>query len=121
MPKEDIIDKTFDHIIQKGFDVNTSSLQDKVVVLVTTAQGIIDNGGFQYFFENEFEGDPNLQDFVSVFEQIGALESAGAIKKAIEINASNEHGEFDALDAIMFKESESNYNKLREYIRHVSV
>jgi len=116
MEKRDNIDKTFDKIMASGFNVNTAPLQNKVVVMITTAQGIIDNGGFDYFFESEFEDNPDMQDFVLVYKEIGAIESAVAIEKALKINASGISPIYDALNEVMFRESDSNFKKLSEYI-----
>ena len=116
MQKRDNIDETFDKIMASGFNVNTAPLQNKVVVMITTAQGIIDNGGFDYFFESEFEDSPDMQDFVTVYKEIGAIESAVAIEKALKINASGMLAIYDALNEVMFRESDSNFKKLSEYI-----
>ena len=118
MDKEDIIDCIFKKIIANGFDVNTSPLTHKVVILVYSAQGIIDNGGFEYFFENPFEGNPDYQCFVKSFFQIGAIECSEAIKKAIKLNALEENSKFTELDHILYENSEENYNKLRAYVEN---
>jgi len=116
MKNRDIIDTTFDRIMEKGFDVNHSPFSHKVVVMVVTAQGIIDNGGFDYFFEQEFEGNPNYQDFVNVFKEIGAVESSAAIEKAIKLNKKSGINKFKDQDSVLFDNSEQNYTKLRNYI-----
>ena len=118
MQKENKIEKTFDQIIQNGFNIDTAPFHEKVVILITTAQGIIDNGGFQYFFENKFENNTNPNEFVKAFEAIDAHESANAIKKAIEMNEIHENNNYDNLDVILFKESEANYKKLEKYINN---
>jgi len=91
----DTIFKTFDKIMESGFDVNKASLQNKVVVMITTAQGVIDNGGFQYFFEYDFGDAPNMQDFVMIYKEIGAEECAVAIEKALAIYNSKKQSTYD--------------------------
>ena len=118
---KDLVDITFDKIIKKGFDVNASPFNEKVVVMASTAQGIIDNGGFDYFFENEFEGSPDYEEFIKVFNAIGALESAEAIKDAIEINKHSGINKFESLDTIVIERSKDTYQKLSDYIESNSV
>lgn len=81
-------------------------------------QGIIDNGGFEYFFESEFEGNPELESFVTVFNEIGAIESAKAIEKALELQNLEGINKLDYLDDIMQNNSESNYEKLAKYVEN---
>lgn len=49
---------------------------------VEGAQGIIDNGGFQYFFENDWPENPEYSLFVDSFRRIGAAEAADCIQDA---------------------------------------
>jgi hypothetical protein len=49
---------------------------------VEQAQGIIDNGGFQYFFENDWPENPEYSLFVDAFRRIGAAEAADCIQDA---------------------------------------
>jgi hypothetical protein len=116
MVEEDIVDKVFDKIMQDGFDVHRSPLAHKVVVMVTTAQGVIDNGGFDYFFEQSFAGEPDYQEFVTVYNEIGAFESAGAIEQAIQINLHQGVNSFEDLDSVMFENSEADRNRLKKYV-----
>jgi hypothetical protein len=51
--------------------------------MVHAAQGIIDNGGLQYFFENDWDGQPNYSDFVDAYAAIGASTEAQAIESAV--------------------------------------
>lgn len=48
----------------------------RTVVIVYSAWGIIGNGGFQYFFENNFEGDPAFEVFTQAFRDVGLEEIA---------------------------------------------
>ena len=117
MDEEKLINFTFNKIIEGGFNPRTSPLKDKVVVMVLSAQGVIDNGGFEYFFEEEFNGNPDLNDFVLVFNAIGAIESSAAIENAIAIKEDGEPDKFDQLEEIMFANSGANYSKLAAYIK----
>jgi hypothetical protein len=52
---------------------------------VEQAQGIIDNGGFQYFFENDWPENPDYSIFVDSFTRIGATEAADCIQDAVNM------------------------------------
>jgi hypothetical protein len=53
----------------------------QTVAVVQTAQGIIDNGGFEYFYESDFVGTPPYSFFVEVFRRIGAEAAAERIER----------------------------------------
>jgi hypothetical protein len=57
----------------------------RTVVLVHAAQGIIDNGGLQYFFESDFPGQPPYSVFVDAYRAIGADEEASALAEAVKL------------------------------------
>jgi hypothetical protein len=57
----------------------------RTVVLVHAAQGIIDNGGLQYFFESDFSGQPPYSIFVSAYRAIGANEEADALANTVKL------------------------------------
>ena len=55
----------------------------RTVLLVHAAQGIIDNGELQYFFENDFPNQPPYAIFVDAYRAIGAIVEADALTAAI--------------------------------------
>jgi hypothetical protein len=57
----------------------------RTVVLVHAAQGIIDNGGLQYFFESDFPGQPPYSVFVEAYRAIGANDEAQALADAVKL------------------------------------
>lgn len=76
------------HVIEKitsaqDFDIHKVSDEHRDVVAVITAQAVIDNGGFRYFFESHLNGDSDYQLFVNAYKNIGATESADAINQAL--------------------------------------
>jgi hypothetical protein len=111
----DLIDATVDRIVKKGFDPNQSPFAHKVAVMLTTAQGIIDNGGFEYFFGLPFHVQPNMEDFVAVYESVGANRSAKAFEEAIS-RSKTPDPTYEDLNQILWAESESNYKQLEAYI-----
>lgn len=58
---------------------------------VEQAHGIIDNGGFQYFFENDWPENPDYAVFVGAFGRIGAAEAADCIQDAVSMFPSSVH------------------------------
>ena len=54
----------------------------QTVVVIETAQGIIDNGGLEYFFESDFPNNPPYSFFVDTFRRIGAEGVAHCIEGA---------------------------------------
>ena len=50
-----------------GNDVTLLSVPFQTIVAVTTAQGIIDNGGLEYFFGADFPNHPPYSFFVEAY------------------------------------------------------
>jgi hypothetical protein len=57
----------------------------RIVLIVHAAQGLIDNGGFQYFFEADFPGTPPYAFFVDAYRTIGAEEEARIFARAVAL------------------------------------
>jgi hypothetical protein len=57
----------------------------RTVLLVHNAQGIIDNGGLQYFFESDFPANPPYALFVDAYRAIGADAEATALADAVKL------------------------------------
>jgi len=70
-----------------GNDVDKLPAAVKTVILVHAAQGIIDNGALQYFFENDWPGRPKYSVFSNAYRQIGANECADLLDRAVELLA----------------------------------
>lgn len=56
----------------------------RTVVIVSAAQGIIDNGGLEYFFESDFPHHPPYSLFVEAYRRIGA----DAVSRCIELSSA---------------------------------
>jgi hypothetical protein len=54
----------------------------KNLVLIDSAQALIDNGGLEYFFYYDFPSKPAYQIFVDAYQAIGANSAAQIIAKA---------------------------------------
>ena len=84
MGTESHIDKAFSACDAVGGDLNRLSVPAKTIVIVTSAQGIIDHGGLEYFFESDFPENPPYSEFSSAYRLIGAAQAADCIDKAAE-------------------------------------
>ena len=111
----DLVTDTMQHITSGGFDPHTAPWDHKVCVMLHAAQGTIDNGGFEYFFESPFDGRPVLEDFPRAFEAVGAQSSAAAIREAIK-RAGSPAPSFNDLNSVLWRESKRNYELLGRYI-----
>jgi hypothetical protein len=69
---------------------------------VQAAQGVIDNGGLVYFFENDWIGFPPYSDFVAAYRAIGCEDAARCI----------EH----AANSFPFADPELHYAKRRKFM-----
>ncbi|MEX1224359.1 MAG: DUF4375 domain-containing protein [Pirellulales bacterium] len=69
--------KSVDH----DFTALPGSLQ--TFLRVEVVQGILDNGGLQYFFESNFEDEQPYANFVDSYREIGAGDEAIALEKAV--------------------------------------
>ena len=65
-----------------GGDINSLATPLQTVVVVNSAQGIIDNGGLEYFYESDFDGTPPYSFFVDVYCRIGAESAAVCIESS---------------------------------------
>jgi len=65
---------------EMGGDILSLPTPLQTVVAVESAQGIIDNGGLEYFYEADFVGSPEYGFFVSAYRRIGAETAAMCIE-----------------------------------------
>jgi hypothetical protein len=58
---------------------------ERVVVIVWAATGIIENGGFGYYFSSILPGDLNYKHTIESFNAIGSTKAEKAINKAFQL------------------------------------
>jgi len=89
MPRSNQLDHAFKHTFAKldaaGGDIGKLPLPLQTVAVVSSAQGMIDNGGFRYFFENDWPGQPPYSYFVDAYRRIGAVDAAQAFEEAVAV------------------------------------
>ena len=89
-------------------------ISERYAVAVYTAQGIIDNGGFDYLLENNFlEGKKAIDTIINGYNFFGFKKEADILKKLFngEINRS----EYNKYENIFFSNSENIYNRIDNY------
>jgi Domain of unknown function (DUF4375) len=65
--------------------LRNAPVQIQVALGVATAQGIIDNGGLQYFYEVDFEEQGPYSEFVDAYEHVGASDAASLLARSIQL------------------------------------
>lgn len=55
----------------------------QVFMKVNSAQGVIDNGGYRYFFAADWPGNPPYEDFASAYEAIGCWKQAEELRRIV--------------------------------------
>lgn len=68
-----------------GGDLSTLPLPLQTVLLLYSTQGRIDNGGFRYFFENDFPSNPPYRAFSDAYRRIGAITAADCLDRAVAV------------------------------------
>ncbi len=66
-------------------DLGSYSREERVVIIVVHAGGVIDNGGLQYLLEVGVPDDQQLNETIWAFRQIGAVHTSDAIGKLKQI------------------------------------
>jgi hypothetical protein len=108
----------------------------QVVALIYSAQGVIDNGGFEFFFENDWPDQPPYSVFADAYRAIGADECAECIEVAASLFPFpdphraeadrraylEEHCEDDdftlgRLGVRVIEHSDANFTLLAQYVR----
>lgn len=79
-------DRAFDKaqgLLDGGCTLGDLPVELKTVVVITSAQGIIDNGGYRYFFEADWPEMPAYTEFVLAYRRIGHTNAADELSKVI--------------------------------------
>jgi hypothetical protein len=73
----------FAFALLEGVGNNPSKLHlpAQTVVVIYSAQPVIENGGLEYFYERDWPHNPPYSLFASAYGRIGAIEAAECIEK----------------------------------------
>jgi hypothetical protein len=74
---------TYKELGPLGGDPMKLEIPLQTVAILYTVQGIIDNGGFQYLFENDFPASPPYSAFIEAYRRIGAMTAATNLERAV--------------------------------------
>lgn len=86
MTDQELLDKVSEIAFKKLADAGDrmESVEEpyKTVAIIYSAQGVIDNGGMVYFFENDWPNNPPYSVFADAYERIGMADAAKALRAA---------------------------------------
>jgi ribonucleotide reductase beta subunit family protein with ferritin-like domain len=84
---EAISDKLFEQYGELANLNGISSIPEpaRTLIAVYTAQGIIGNGGFAYFFASAFQGNNSYETIINSYKNIGLKEHANAIRSVLDL------------------------------------
>jgi hypothetical protein len=71
--------------VESETDISRFPRPRQVFITIYSAQPIIDNGGFGYFFESDWPGQPPYSRFSDAYREIGAADVAGFIDRAVSL------------------------------------
>jgi hypothetical protein len=71
MNGEKICDQVFEKIEKAANSLDRLEPWEQCVVRIYSAQGILDNASYRYFFEPDWEGQPDYSVFVNAYREIG--------------------------------------------------
>lgn len=77
---EQATERAYAQLATAGNEIGYLAEPMQTLVLVDITHGIIDNGGLEYLFENDFPGNPPYSLFSDAFRRIGAESVASCIE-----------------------------------------
>lgn len=80
---DEISDVAFKKLAVVGNQLEQLEEPYKTVAIIFSAQGVMDNGGMVYFFENDWPNNPPYSIFADAYERIGRAEAAQVIRDAV--------------------------------------
>jgi hypothetical protein len=87
--------------------------EERVVVVVWTVRGIVENGGFRYLFESALPGDPKFEHTLAAFETLGCSGALLALRRALDLFPE---GEMPTDDRLRIEEYERQPEEVRDAI-----
>lgn len=81
---DSFIDRAFSRLDEAGNDLSVLEEPSQTIVVITSAQGQIDNGGLRSFFECDWPGSPPYSLFIDAYDRIECHAEASAIRHAVD-------------------------------------
>ncbi len=75
-------ERAFADLEAAGGDPERLGEPSRTIVVITACQGVIDNGGLRFFFENDWPGLPPYRSIADTYRRIGATGTAEAVEAA---------------------------------------
>jgi hypothetical protein len=66
-------------------DASQYTPEERVIMLVWHSSGIIDNGGFEYLFSDDFDGDPEFKITAETYKTAGLTRGYEAFQEAFRL------------------------------------
>jgi hypothetical protein len=113
-------------------EINSFPEVEQTAVLVCTATGIIENGGFESLFGSVLPGDSHYAKTLDAFKKIDATKAVDAVRRAfelfphgippdddsirIELFKRHSEEERDSIDVAFFNAIDEIFERLSDYI-----
>ena len=115
---DDLIEATCARIDAAGFHPQRSPLAHRLVMMVASAQGILEAGGYEALFSVPFDPPVALEEFPPLYDALGAAPAAALFREAIALSRTPEP-DFNALDRAQWDGSDDVLDLLEAWIgRH---
>jgi hypothetical protein len=107
MPEKSLLDKAAEAVYRDldfvGGDPFRLSPEVQPIAILYTVQAIVDNGGFRYLFENDYEQPYSV--FAEAYRKIGATDAAEKLERAVarfpfENPHANRDGRIEFMDSV---------------------
>lgn len=106
--------KAFQAYDRVGNDLSKLPLPVQSFILVYGAQGVIDNGGYKYFFEADWPGKPDYRLFITAYEAIGCPTQAAEMARVVStFPFANPHLYMDERNEYMDENWDDDENEIR--------
>jgi hypothetical protein len=79
----EISNLSFKKLVLTKDDLSKLEEPYRTVAAVVAAQGVIDNGGYNYFFENDWPHQPSYQIFIDAYDRIGCTQAADNLRQIV--------------------------------------
>lgn len=77
-------DIAFNKLEKVNYNFSKIPVPVATFVRVYSAQGEIDNGGLEHFFESDWPNKPNYKVFIDSYNKIGSIEGAYILQEAVD-------------------------------------
>lgn len=80
---DNLLDIAFEMLDDHDEDFTALPRSVATFLRVHGAQGVLDNGGYRYFFEKDWDGNPPFREFVDAYEEIGCRAQAAELARVV--------------------------------------